>query len=147
MLTDIDMILGDFEFRIQTAAFQSLERRHRQNKATLQRIGRKAASQHIGAELGTIALTGHILPLWHGGWEQMDRLRAMADTGNPFTLMDGLGKNWGQWEIVEVGERATEYLNGAPTRIEFDISLSEYGPDQSGIDVLSFAINALTRLV
>ena len=52
-MTDIMMILGDFEFKIDTAAFQPLERRHRQNKAVLGRVGRKSASQHINI-LGTL---------------------------------------------------------------------------------------------
>ena len=146
-MTDVDMILGEFEFRIQTAAFQSLDRRHRQNKAVLKRIGRKAASQHINTELGTIKLAGHILPHWNGGWGQMDRLRAMADTGNPFTLIDGFGKNWGLWEIVEVGEKATDYFNGAPQRIDFDVSLQEYGEDQGGLDFLALAASVVSRLI
>lgn len=113
-MTDVMMILGGFEFKISTAAFQILERRHRQNKAVLKRIGRKAASQHIGTELGTIRLNGYILPHWNGGWGQMDRLRAMADSGDPFILIDGFGHYQGRWEIVEVGERNSDYMGGAP---------------------------------
>ena len=138
-MTDIMMILGDFEFKIDTAAFQTLERRHRQNKAVLGRVGRKSASQHINTELGSIKLSGFILPHWKGGWSQMDRLRAMADSGDPFTLIDGMGRNWGRWDIIEVGEKDGDYLGGAPLRIDFDITLQEYGEDGgNGLNRLSF---------
>lgn len=145
-MTEIDMILGDFEFRIQTAAFQTLDRRHRQNKAVLKRIGRKAASQHINTELGTVKMAGHILPHWNGGWGQMDRLRAMSDAADPFTLMDSFGKNWGLWEIIDIGEKNSDYFNGAPLRIDFDITLQEYGEDAGGLDLLSLGVSLLTRL-
>lgn len=147
MLTDVDMILGDFEFKVTTAIPVSMDRRAPQNKAELQRLGRKGASHHIGAKLGTIKLTGHILPHWNGGWGQMDALRAMGNEGAPYVLMDGLGNNLGLWEIMDVGERGTEYFNGAPSKINFDVSLREYGPDQDGFDLLSLAVSALVQLV
>lgn len=141
------MIVGSFEFKIPTAAFQTMDRRHRQNKAVLKRIGRKSASQHINTELGTIKLSGFILPHWNGGWGQMDALRAMADSGNPHTLIDGFGANWGRWEIIDVGEKSSDYFSGAPLRIDFDITLQEYGEDASGIDFLSFGLLALGRFL
>lgn len=147
-MTEVMMILGDFEFKIATAAFQSLERRHRQNKAVHKRVGRKSASQHINTDLGSVKLTGFILPHWNGGWGQMDRLRAMADGGDPFTLIDGFGRNWGRWEIIEVGEKDGDYLNGAPLRIDFDVTLQEYGEDSGGgLDLLSLGLSIASRFL
>lgn len=147
-MTDVMMIIGRFEFKVATAAFQSLERRHRQNKAVLKRIGRKSASQHINTDLGTVRLAGFILPHWNGGWGQMDRLRDMADSGEPHTLIDGFGRNWGPWEITEVGESNSDYFNGAPMRIDFDITLREYGPDSGGgLDLLALGLSLASRLV
>jgi len=146
-MTDVMMILGGFEFKIPTAAFQTLERRHRQNKAVLKRVGRKSATQHINTDVGSIKLNGFILPHWNGGWGQMDRLRAMADSGDPFTLIDGFGRNRGRWEIVEVGEKESDYLNGAPLRIDFDVTLQEYGEDQgNGLDLLTLGLAVGSRL-
>ena len=146
-MTDIMMILGDFEFKIATAAFQSMERRHRQNKAVLKRIGRKSASQHINTDLGSIKLSGVILPHWNGGWGQMDRLRDMADRGRPYTLIDGFGTNWGGWEITEVGEKDTDYFNGAPLHIAFDVTLQEYGDDNPGLDLISLGLSVVSRFL
>ena len=147
-MTEVMMIHGEFEFKIATAAFQSLERRHRQNKAVLKRVGRKSASQHLGTNLGSIKLSGVVLPHWNGGWGQMDRLRAMADRGDPLTLIDGLGKNWGRWEITQVGEKDGDYLNGAPLRIDFDVALQEYGEDSGGgLDRLSPGLSIASRLL
>ncbi len=147
-MTDVMMILGDFEFKIASAAFQNLERRHRQNKAVLKRVGRKSASQHINTDLGSIRLSGFILPHWNGGWGQMDRLRGMADSGDPFTLIDGFGRNLGRWEIIEVGEKDSDYLNGAPLHIDFDITLQEYGEDSGGgLDLLSLGLSIASRFL
>lgn len=147
-MTDVMMIIGDFEFKISTAAFQDLERRHRENKAVLKRVGRKSASQHINTELDTIRLSGVILPHWNGGWGQMDRLRAMAATGDPFVLIDGLGHNLGRWEIIEVVEKGTEYMNGAPLQINFEVMLQEYGEDGGGgLDLLSVGLAIASRLL
>lgn len=147
-MTEVMMVLGDFEFKIATAAFQTLERRHRQNKAVLKRIGRKSASQHINTELGTIKLMGVVLPHWNGGWGQMDRLRAMADSERPHTLIDGFGKNWGRWDIIDVGEKAGDYFNGAPLRIDFDVTLQEYGEDGGGgFDLLSAGLALASRFL
>ncbi|MCT4608667.1 MAG: phage tail protein [Pelagimonas sp.] len=147
-MTDVMMILGDFEFKISTAEFQSLDRRHRQRKAVHQRIGRKAASQHIGAELDTMRLSGHILPHWNGGWGQMDRLRSMANSGEPFTLIDGQGKNHGPWELIEVSEKNSDYFDGSPLRIDFNISLQEYGEDRgNGLDLLALGLSLASRFL
>ena len=147
-MTDVMMQLGDYQFRLATAEYQRLERRRRQNKATLQRIGRKAASQHIGTELGTIKLSGHILPHWNGGWDQMNTLNTMANSGDPFQLVDWRGKNWGRWEIIEVGESESDHWGGAPMRIAFDITLQEYSEDGgSGFDLLSFGLSMAGRFL
>lgn len=145
-MTDAMMILGDFEFKISTAEFQNLDRRHRQRKAVHQRIGRKAASQHIGAELGSMRLSGHILPHWNGGWGQLDRLRSMANTGRPHPLIDGRGNNLGRWELIKVSEKNSDYFDGSPLRIDFDIALQEYGEDRgNGLDLLALGLTLASR--
>ena len=146
LMTDVMMILGAFEFKITTAAFQSMQRRHRQNKAVMQRLGRKATSQHISTALDTIKLSGVILPHWNGGWGQMARLRSMADAGTPYILIDGFGLNLGLWDIVEVSENNRDYMNGAPLNVKFDISLQEYGDDfPNGFNAASLARQAFAR--
>ncbi|MCF6432508.1 phage tail protein [Leisingera sp. MMG026] len=146
-MIDVTMILGSFEFKITTAAFQSLERRHDQNKAVLKRIGRTSATQHLGTNAGTIKMNGTVLPHWNGGWGQMDRLRAMANSGDAHELIDGFGQSWGRWEIASVVETGSEYFNGAPLKIDFGVTLQEYGGDDgSGLDILAAGLAIASRL-
>ncbi|MFV1530527.1 MULTISPECIES: phage tail protein [unclassified Phaeobacter] len=147
-MIDVVMILGGFEFKISTAQFQSLERRHDQNKAVLKRVGGKSATQHLGTNVGTIKMNGTVLPHWNGGWGQMDRLRAMADSGDAHELIDGFGQSWGRWEIASVSETGSEYFNGAPLKIEFGVTLQEYGGDDGrGVDLLSLGLSIASRLL
>ncbi len=45
-------------------------------------------------------------------------------------LVDGLGWIWDRWAITGVGEAKDHFLaDGAPRRIEFDVSLPAYGAD------------------
>jgi len=147
-MTDVQMILGDFQFKITTAEFRSLERRHDQNKAVLKRVGTQSATQHIGADVGVIKMNGTVLPHWNGGWGQMDRLRAMANDGDALELIDGFGKSWGPWDITSVVETGSEYFNGAPLKIEFGVTLQEYGGDRGrGVDLLALGASLLARLI
>ncbi|APX17823.1 hypothetical protein BWR17_18200 (plasmid) [Phaeobacter inhibens] len=146
-MIDVVMILGGFEFKISTAQFQTLERRHDQNKAVLKRVGSKSATQHLGTNVGTVKMNGTVLPHWNGGWGQMDRLRAMADSGDAHELVDGFGQSWGRWEIASVVETGSEYFNGAPLKIEFGVTLQEYGGDGGrGVDLLSLGLSIASRL-
>ena len=59
-----------------------------------------------------------------------------------------MGRNWGRWEIVEVGEKDGDYLNGAPLRIDFDVTLQEYGEDSGGgLDLLSLGLSIASRFL
>lgn len=50
--------------------------------------------------------------------------------GEPHQLVDGTGRVWGDFVIIEIREGQTTFFsNSNPRRIEFDISLQMYGGD------------------
>lgn len=56
--------------------------------------------------------------------------RAIASTGMPLMLIDGLGWVWQRWVFTEVTEvKSVLFADGTPHRIEFRVALRAYGKD------------------
>ena len=65
-----------------------------------------------------------------GEWARWKDLRRLALGTEPLDLVDGTGKVWGLFVLLEVTEKQTEFLaNGQPRKIEFALKLLEYGED------------------
>lgn len=126
--------LGDFTFNIDTAAFQALERVSSWRWQGIDRIGRKPAQQNTGQEADTINLSGVIYPHYKGGLGQVGRMRAQANLGEPLPLIyafESAGQYCGLWCIKQITEARTVFFSdGTPRRIEFSLSLVEYGEDR-----------------
>ena len=154
--------LGEFVFGIDTAAFQELQSVSSYRWQAQNRIGRKPAQQNTGQGADTINLSGVIYPHWRGGMAQMEVLRSMAANGEPLALIyafETIGQYCGRWCITEIRDTRTIFFDdGTPRKIEFDISLIEYGDDASsapeqldslvdavgGVDVAGAAADAST---
>lgn len=131
MATRIMMALGDFRFEVGTAAYQRLRRAHAYDWSTQPRFGRLPAAQFIGPTLPTVELEGTIYPHFAGGLRQVDRMRALGEAGEPLDLVDGTGRVWGLWCILEVAETQTVFtVDGRPRRIDFSLRLQAYGEDE-----------------
>lgn len=125
--------LGEFTFGLETAAFQELQRSSSYRWQAKDRIGRKPAQQNTGQGADTINLNGVIYPHFKGGLKQLTELRAQAAQAKPLRLvytLDKVGQYCGQWCITGIEETRTVFFeNGAPRKIEFRLSLVEYGED------------------
>lgn len=125
--------LGAFQFGIDTAAFQELQRASTHRWEQKNRIGRKPAQQNVGPGADTITLQGVIFPHYRGGLGQIGAMRAQAATGEPLPLVyafETVGQYCGQWCITGIEETRTVFFdNGTPRKIEFNLSLIEYGED------------------
>lgn len=129
-MAEIMMALGDYRFALSTAAYRELARTSEWRWAEQERVGVKAALQYVGPSGDNITLQGVVYPHYWGGLGQINAMRAQADTGKPLILVDGTGKVWGKWCITKIAERQTHHLpNGVPLKMEFDLTLREYGPD------------------
>lgn len=128
--SDVLMGLGSYRFSISTAAYDSFERSSSWKWSAQRRVGRRPALQYLGPGRDDITLAGTIYPHYAGGLGQMDKMRSMADTGNPLTLVDGLGKVWGKWCIKSISESQSSFLQGGvPRKIVFRVRLVRYGED------------------
>jgi uncharacterized protein len=117
------MALGQFVFSLQTLAFQSLQRQTAWRHAQNSRVGARAANQYIGPGDDTITMPGVVLPQF-GNRISLDQLHTMADAGQPLALVDGTGRVYGQWVIIDKSETASHFTTiGQPRRIEFSLSL------------------------
>src|SRR5690606_31385097 len=90
-IMEIMMILGPYPFGLNTAAFQELNRNTEWRWPGQDVFEGVPALQFTGYGKDTITLPGVIFPEYWGGTGQLDALRALADQGQPQTLIDGRG--------------------------------------------------------
>lgn len=137
MAERVMLALGAFRFEIDTLAYQQLAHKQSWRWPEQARITREPALQFMGANAAEITLDGVIYPGFKGGLGQIEAMREMAKAGTPLLLVDGLGRVWGDWVILELGDtRSVLSDDGQPRKIQFDIKLKSYGVDDSfeGLD-------------
>lgn len=131
MAAEVLMTLGGFQFAINTAAHETLQRDTAYRWERQDRLGREPAQQFIGPGEDKIVLSGTIYPHFRGGLGQLDTMREMAGEGEPLQLVDGLGRVLGPYCIARVTEGQTVYVGpGIPRRVDFSLELVRYGEDQ-----------------
>lgn len=124
------MALGMFVFQTRSVPYQQLQRTTQWRHASQSRVGDRPAYQFVGPGADTITLSGTLLPEFTGGRMDLDEIRAMADEGLAWPLVEGTGRQYGLWVITAVDETSsTFYRDGAAQKIEFTISL-EHVDDQ-----------------
>jgi hypothetical protein len=130
-MTETMMMLGtEYMFSVGTAAYQSLRRSSAYRWPAQERIGRRPARQYVGPGDETITLDGTVYPHYLGGTGQIERMREVAGRGEPLTLVDGIGRNLGQWCIERVEETDEVFdADGLPRRMDFRLGLACYGED------------------
>jgi phage protein U len=131
-LGTIMMALGTFRFGVNRASYQSFTRDAAYRWSRQDRLARAPALQYLGPDAEEITLEGVIYPHFKGGLRQMELMRAVARLGQPMMLVDGLGFIWQRWVITRVSETKSLFLaDGAPRRIEFNVTLRAYGSDRA----------------
>ena len=124
------LALGLFPFSIQTLAFDELARRANWRHATSARIGARDATQYTGPGEETIALPGTVYAEIADGRVSIDELRRMADTGDAWSLVDGLGYVYGAFVITGIDDRGKAFFpDGTPRQIDFAIDLLRVDSD------------------
>ncbi len=119
------LALGLFVFSIDTIAFGELQRRTDWRHGSAERFRAAPAWQFLGPGGDTVTLPGVLMPGLVGDKAALDRLRAMAATGDAWPLVESSGTIMGQYIILAVDERRSNFLpGGAAKRIEFTIDLS-----------------------
>ena len=135
MAERVMLALGPFRFEMGHATYQSLAMSQSWRWPEQARIGREPALQFTGREPAEIRLQGVLFPGFDAGLAQVEEMRALADLGKPLQLVDGLGRVWGSWVIVEVGDTRSVLMDdGQPRRVGFEVKLKAYGEDETVTD-------------
>ncbi|MDR3429696.1 phage tail protein [Silvimonas sp.] len=125
------MSLGMFVFERGSLPYQELQRQAGWRHPSGTRVGARPVSQFAGPDEETITLSGVLLPELTGGTSAIDTLRAMADEGGAWPLIEGNGTIYGQFVIEKIDEgRSLFFHDGAARRIEFTIGLKRSEPDE-----------------
>lgn len=144
------MVLGLFVFSLRTAAYEELQRvtswRHPSNS----RVGNTPAYQFTGKGEDTITLKGTTYHELTHSRVTLDQIRAMADTGKAYTLIEGTGKIYGLVIIESLDETKTYFFNdGAARKTDFTITLKVIKEWQATImgSLIGMAAGALNRAI
>lgn len=93
-MADIMLMLGSYQFSIDTAAYQQLQRSTAYKWQGQDRVGQREALQYTGPGQDSVTLTGVVFPQYKGGTGQLNAMRALAATGQPQILVSGTAPCW-----------------------------------------------------
>ncbi len=124
------MSLGMFPFALSTLAHDELSRRTAWRHATSTRIGQRDATQFVGPGEENVSISGTAHAELTDSRACLDQLRAMADTGDAFPLVDGAGTVFGAFVIQAlVEEHKALFADGVPRSIDFALELLRVDSD------------------
>ena len=129
------MSLGFFIFEINNVTFDKISENLQFNWSNQQKIGSYPDNQFIGIGENKITLTGIIIPELTKSQNGLQPLTLMAKTGKSWLLIDGHGRNIGQFFIKSISKNKSNLLEkGAARKISFTLSLikTENNPDNLG---------------
>ena len=126
-MADVMMMLGSYQFSIDTAAYQQLQRSTAYKWQAQERVGKREALQFTGPGTDSITLSGVVFPAYKGGTGQVSAMRAAAAAGQPLIMVSGTGSIMGRWVIESIDEsQATFARAGVPMRQQFSLKLRKY---------------------
>jgi uncharacterized protein len=119
------MALDMFAFEIGSLPYEELSRRFGWRHASSDRFRARAAFQFIGPGEDTIELSGALYPGdGIGAYSAVETIRGMANTGDAYTLVSGVGEVLGDFIIHSLDiTQSLFFLDGAPRRADFRLSL------------------------
>ena len=139
------MALGLYVFGIYTIPYQQLQRQMSWRHPSVSRVGMRPARQFIGPGDDTITLSGVLYPELTGGKISLAALKAMADEGMAWPLIEGTGIFYGLFVIEELSQTdSTFFPDGAPRKIEFSLKLTRVDDEQ---DLMGQATSKLLALL
>jgi phage protein U len=119
------MSLGLFVFELPTLLYSELQRRSDWRHAASDRMGARPARQFVGPGDDLMTLSGSLMPEAAGSFASIETLRAMADAGDAYPLVEGTGVVIGQFVILALDERKSGFIdNGLARKTDFAIDLA-----------------------
>ena len=118
------MALGQFIFQLPDLAYSELQRTTAWRHAGNPRVGARDALQFVGPGEDAITLSGTLVPEIAGRLASIDTLVRMADTGDAFAMVDGIGNVMGAWVILSLEQRKEAFTReGIARRTDFNLQL------------------------
>ena len=124
--------LGDFQFSINTLAYNEIERVSTYSFASRQVIGSYDRLQSVGVDNETLRITGSYLAdlktlLGGSDEDPFEEIRVMASDQKPLQLQSEDGKNHGYWVIIDLNVRGNHYIQKGALKADFTLQLKFYG--------------------
>lgn len=110
------LTLGLFVFGMDTIAYDEFRRRTSWRHAQTERFGARPASQFTGPGDDTVTIGAKLIPEIAGSYSAIDTLRDMADSGDSWLLIDGLGGVIGKFRIDGIDEEHRAIMAGGIPR-------------------------------
>lgn len=118
------LTLGMFIFGMDSLPYDQFRRAIGWRHTDTERHQARPASQFAGPGEDKISLSGFVIPELAGAYSAIDRIIEMADSGDDWPLLDGLGRVLGSFRIVSLEQRHHAVLaGGLPRAIEFTLEL------------------------
>ncbi|WP_460320869.1 phage tail protein [Pseudomonas ogarae] len=120
------MVLGSFIFGLsRNFAYHSLVRTSDGGWKSIDILTSKPKSSQIGQGLQGLTITGK--SMYATAMDRLDELRALQAQRLPVPLVDGIGRNWGLWQISKVTETQTEIIDdGTAMVVGWVVELTEF---------------------
>lgn len=118
--------VGGFIFGLPNkTAYDQLVRRSSGGWVNVNIMNAKPLSHNTGQGPETITISGKV----HGvpGMDALDSLRTLQATRKPQTVVDGPGRNFGRWKIMDVTETQSNIIDdGTALVVKFSVTLEEF---------------------
>lgn len=120
------MVLGNFIFGLsRNFAYSSLAHGADGGWKIIDVATGKPISSQTGQGLQTLKITGK--SMYATAMDRLDELRALQALRVPVPLVDGIGRNWGLWQIITVSETQGSVLDdGTAMVVDWFIDLLEF---------------------
>lgn len=132
------MSLGTFDFNVDNATYQNVQRSLSWRWGEQQRFGQRDVLQYLGQAAPSITFSGEVYTdnrrialrpnEWFVGTLPVKQLAALGDLHAPQLLISGIGDILGYWVICEFSETADRFLMaGIPKHQQFTMTIKYYG--------------------
>ena len=120
------MALGNFIFGLsRNFAYSTLARTSDGGWKTIDILTSKPKSSQIGQGLQGLTITGR--SMYATAMDRLDELRALQAQRIPVPLVDGIGRNWGLWQISKISESQESVIDdGTAMKVGWVIELTEF---------------------
>ncbi|MGF0239528.1 phage tail protein [Rhodococcus sp. IEGM1300] len=120
------MALGSFIFGVsRNFAYLSLVHTSDGGWKSIDILTSKPKASQTGQGLQVLKITGK--SMYATAMDRLDELRALQALRIPLPLVDGIGRNWGLWQITHVSETQTSIIDdGTAMVVDWFIDLTEF---------------------